>query len=262
MTVALTQDARDDLERYLRGVKAALRGHPAVDADEVEGDIRGHVDAELAEREQPVGADGLRAVLERLGAPGQWVPSEELPWWKRALDRLHTGPEDWRLAYLTLVTLVGGFLFPPLFVVSPLLARATLAQLEACGEPIGPRRWLVYPPLVLWYGAFGLLLTFAPLLPVAALATNPPTRADLAALLPEPFWAAFASGVALALGAWWTLVGLALGAFPSVVRLVFRPFADGFEREHGMRVALVGATLVAAAAAAAGATALMLDLPG
>jgi hypothetical protein len=51
MTV-LTPEAQAYLDRYLRQVRAALRGHRAVDADEVERDVIGHVNAELASGQQ------------------------------------------------------------------------------------------------------------------------------------------------------------------------------------------------------------------
>ena len=45
----LTHDAQSDLNRYLSRVKNALRPHATVDADEVERDIRGHIEAELSD---------------------------------------------------------------------------------------------------------------------------------------------------------------------------------------------------------------------
>ena len=57
--VALSDDARNHLERYLRQVKAALRGHSSLDAAEVERDVRSHIDAELAGQPEPVDAGSL-----------------------------------------------------------------------------------------------------------------------------------------------------------------------------------------------------------
>src|SRR5205823_4793560 len=103
-------------------------------------DVRGHIEAELAGQPEPIGAGSLRAVLDRLGSPGTWVPAEELPGWRRVLGRLRSGPEDWRLAYLTLAgSILGPLLFlsgpflwplePILMITSFLMARATLALL-------------------------------------------------------------------------------------------------------------------------------------
>ncbi len=69
MMVTLTDDAQRHLDRYVKQVKAALRGHPSVDAAEVERDVLGHIDAELSGEPEPVGASSLRHVLDRLGTP-------------------------------------------------------------------------------------------------------------------------------------------------------------------------------------------------
>ena len=100
-TAILTPEAQAYLERYLRKVRGALRGHRAVDADDVERDVISHVSAELGEPSDPVTAAQLRTVLERLGNPDQWISADELPLWRRVMLRLRTGPEDWRLPYIT-----------------------------------------------------------------------------------------------------------------------------------------------------------------
>ena len=146
-----TQDAQSILDRYLGRVKSALRPHPSVDADEVERDIRGHIEAELAEARAPVTAERLGSVLDRLGSPNAWVPADDLAAWRRLLIHISSGPEDWRLAYLALGLFVLFPLAPPLLFVSPLLARAGLALLEERGEPAGARKWLLYPPLLFIY---------------------------------------------------------------------------------------------------------------
>ncbi len=97
MMVALSDDARTHLEQYLKQVRAALRGHASVDADEVERDLRSHVDAELSGHPEPIDAARLREVLNRLGTPRTLAPSDDLPPWRRLLERLRSGPEDWRL---------------------------------------------------------------------------------------------------------------------------------------------------------------------
>jgi hypothetical protein len=120
-------------------------------ADEVERDIRGHIEAELAESPTPITDARLRSVLDRLGSPSQWVPADELPLWHKLIVRLKFGPEDWRLAYLTFALFLASLVLGPIglvfFVASIPLARATLALLDQEDEPVGARRWLVYPPL-------------------------------------------------------------------------------------------------------------------
>ena len=101
--VALTSDARGYLDSYMRQVKATLRRNPSIDADDVERDVLGHIEAELSDAVEPVTAASLRPILDRLGSPNQWVPIDDLPFWRQVLTRLRSGPEDWRLAYLTFV---------------------------------------------------------------------------------------------------------------------------------------------------------------
>jgi hypothetical protein len=244
--LTLTNDAQSNLERYLRRVKAALRGYPSVDADEVERDIRGHIEAELADSPAPITAPRLGNVLERLGSPNQWVPFDELPAWRKVLIRLSAGPEDWRLAYATFALLVTGLLLGPLgpvlILASVPVARATLALLDERDEPVGARRWLVYPSLVAAYFVIALVLFFLPVAPVAA-AADPSVRAGLLAWLPAPFWLSYSSLVALVAGIWWTTLGLLLTRFRHAVIYVFWPFADRFDRRHGMRVAYAGLTV-------------------
>lgn len=76
----LTEKARADLEAYLRDVRAALEGDPGVDPDHVVEGIREHVEAALNRQgDEPGTAEGLADVLERLGIPGQWAASGEVP---------------------------------------------------------------------------------------------------------------------------------------------------------------------------------------
>lgn len=247
----LTQDAHGELDRYLHRVKAVLQAHPSVDADEVERDIRGHIEAELAGAPAPVTEIRLRAVLDRLGSPSQWIPADELPIWRKALVRLQSGPEDWRLTYATFALFVAGLLTGGstggvLFLVSILLSRATLELLEEEGEPVGARRWLLYPPLLVIY--LGMLMAIL-LGPPAVLATagDPTVRAEAIAWFPEPFSASLPLLVGVVAGVWWVLLGLALARWHRTVHATFRPFAGWFERRHGMRLVCVGVVVGALA---------------
>jgi hypothetical protein len=245
-TISLPRDAQGELDRYLIRVKTALHAYPSVDADEVERDIRGHIEAELSESTEPVTLLRLRAVLERLGRPSQWVPAEELPLWRKLLIRMRVGPDDWRLAYLTFALFVAAVVFipiaPALLLASCLTARATLALLEEEGEPIGARSWLVYPPLVLLYIAIALAIVLLPPAPVL-IAADPTLRDAAAARLPAPFWPALACALALAAGIWWALLGAVLARFTAGARVLFRPFGDWLDRRHGLRLALLGGAI-------------------
>jgi hypothetical protein len=256
--VVLTQDAQSQLARYLRQMRTALRGHPSVDPDDIERDVLGHIDAELAGHHEPIVESDLRRVLERLGAPSQWVPAEELtPWWG-LISSLRDGPEDWRLAYLSLaLAFVGATLFLgnawlwPLPLLLPIvaffMARASLEMLEHHEEPIGARRWLLYPVLLPWYVVGAVVLLLWPMVLIGGALNDVPIEEWAARSTPEWSWAIVPASVALALGLWWACLGLILRRLPAAPRAAFRPFANGFERRHGMRLALVGALVAAAA---------------
>lgn len=255
---AFTPDAQLYLDRYLRQVKAALRGNPSVDAQEVERDVRGHIDAELHGAE-PVTLSALQQVLARLGSPSQWTDFDEQPLWRRVMVRLQSGPEDWRLAYLTFALFLcgpglGPFLGPlgPMcFIASFPFARATLSLMEEREEPIGARKWLVYPTLILWYATLALLLLIWPAPAVGGGLTqlrelhDPRIDAVLA-----PAWFTVVAGATLALGAWWMLLGVLLPRVLRVLRVVFWPFAESVERRHGFVLAGLGVVVAALGAAA------------
>jgi hypothetical protein len=225
-----------------------------VDADDVERDIRGHIDAELAASPAPVTEVRLRAVLNQLGSPSQWVPAEDLPIWRTALIRLRSGPEDWRLAYATFVLfvagpLVAGAIGGMLFLASILLSRAALELLAEEDEPVGARRWLLYPPLlVIYFGLLAIILLAPPA--VTATLGDPTIRAEAIGWLPDPFWVTLPLLVGGVAGAWWLVLGLALTRWHGAVPATFRPFAGWFERRHGVRLAYVGFGVLALATTA------------
>lgn len=259
--VTLTQDAQGHLDRYLRQVKAALRGHASVDAGDVERDVLGHIDAELEGQPEPIGEGTLKQVLDRLGTPDTWVPAEDLPAWRRVLNRLRSGPEDWRLAYLSPTLFVAGAtlflkgpylwpLEPFLMLASLLMARASLALLAEHDEPVGARRWLIYPPLLVWYVPLLVVLFAWPLTAVNDVMENSPAiRTRLIDFAPGVSWLVFPLAAGLTIGLWWTLIGLLLARFRSAVHVIFWPFAGWFERRHATRVVLVGLLLALASGA-------------
>jgi hypothetical protein len=254
--VAYSQEAQSHLERYLRQIKTALRGHPSIDADEVERDVLGHIDAELSGQPEPIAASRLLPVLDRLGSPNQWVPVDDHPSWRRSLDGFSSGPGDWRLASLTFGLFVAGptlFLgdlipwpLPPvLMVLSLLMARVTLALFDERGEQVGVRRWLIYPPLLVWYGVFIVALFGGPVLLILIFGSDDPAfRSWLFGWLGEPVWVRMSTLILLLLGTWWAFLGMVAGRIAGIVHAVFWPFADWFERRQAMRVALTGLLLM------------------
>ncbi len=167
--IGLTPDAEARLEGYLHQVRAALVGVPDVSPDEIEADIREHVENELRTAVRPVALFVLESVLNRLGPPTQWLPAgrtssplAEVPSLGRYLrarlrgigNALWRGPEDWRLPYLSFGVFAFGVLAFPLFplflIVSYLLARAGVAVAKEKGIELGvARKWLLYPPTLI-----------------------------------------------------------------------------------------------------------------
>jgi len=102
----LSKTAKEHLEKYLQEVRVYLRGCKSVDADEIQRDITEHIENELVSVVEPISSDDIDTILKRLGNPQRWVPEEELTWWRKIVLRLRTGPEDWRLAYMSFALLV------------------------------------------------------------------------------------------------------------------------------------------------------------
>ncbi len=255
MTATLTPDALQRLDRYLGQVRVLLRGAPNLDADEVERDIRAHIDAELGGTEAPVGAQRLEEVLQRLGSPSQWVGEEEIPPWRRLLARLLSG-EDWRLAYLCLATTGVGLLLTlagtpiglAFFAAGYVLGRAAVALADERGEPLGARRWLIVGSIAVVVIPVLFALLAGPLLPLGPVgyeegwyagtfigqaAADPPGRAALV----------YTGLIALALGVWWLVLaglwGVLWRLLGSFARPIYEPRAP-----HRRWLAIAGLALV------------------
>jgi len=196
--IALTPDAQFRLGLYLHEVRAAVARVPEVNPDEIEADIREHIETEFRDAVRPVTLAELEAVLVRLGPPAQWVPSapgsappagpgwSPRAWLRQAVHSaagvLWRGPEDWRLPYLAFGVFALGVvafpLFPLCLVLSYLLARAARAVAAEKGVSLGARRWLLYPPLVLVAVPLLLAGLFGPVVPAAAGAAHELAEAD------------------------------------------------------------------------------------
>ena len=211
---------------------------------DIEQDIRDHVGAELADCSASISLDELDSVLQRLGSPRQWAADHVPPHQAGSPGR----SVDDRLAYACAGSMVLFLVFPPLLVLSWLLARWTLARFEERGEPLGARQWLLYPPILIVAGplaVIGLLWAFAPFAELGGAIHNQPQ------LLSSPARDVVGAVTValLGLGVYWMVLGAA-GAFGDrLVRLLFYPFAEGFRRRHGWWFSSVGAALTAAAAA-------------
>jgi hypothetical protein len=243
-TAILTPEAQAYLERYLRRVRSALRGHRSVDADDVERDVICHVSAELGQPADAVTTAQLRTVLERLGNPDQWISADELPLWRRVMLRLRTGPEDWRLPYITFalwaIGPVLGRIVPLFLIASFFTARATVALVDSEGDDLGARRWLVYPPLVISYMGTAVALMGWPMaLTAGASEELLRVHPDLWSAI-EPVWLGVPGIFLSVAGLWWTIVGFVSIRIVPAIRNVFYPLANWFEPRHGRALMAVG----------------------
>ena len=131
--------------------------------------------ATIAHVNRPVTLEELEAVLARLGPPNQWANvgvnsqafangvapfdgKEFLRELRRksrgVLATLWRGPEDWRLPYLTFgLTLLAPVTLGFTLLLAYLLGRATVDLAHEKGQPLGARRWLVYPAILMVNGS-------------------------------------------------------------------------------------------------------------
>ena len=177
----LSPEAAARLDDYLHQVRAALAGAADVNPDEIDADVREHVENELHAAPRPVPLATLESVLTKLGPPSQWGAATDPTLFARARHllgerakrvrfTLWNGPEDWRLPYLSFGVLVLGALtvvvFPLALLVSYILSRAGLALAQEKGIDLATgRKWLLYPPVVI---VSAVLLVAVVMCPVVA----------------------------------------------------------------------------------------------
>jgi hypothetical protein len=249
--MTLTPEAQAKLEDYIARMRSALRGSPAIEPAEVEQNVREHVEVALAGSGGAVGAERLQAVLEQLGPPERWLAEDERPAWRRVLERISSGPEDWRLAYLAFGTFALALLLLPLgigvllLIPAFLLSRAEAELLASRGEELGARRWLVTPAI--WIVL--LLVSFAALVgPVIALGDlglrDGQLRFVSSPRAPHGSWervrieTGYVAGVA---GAWWLVLAAIFAAAVKPFRVFFLPVTASLGRKQAAVLALVGA---------------------
>jgi hypothetical protein len=268
----LDPEADRRLARYLDQMRAALRGSRTVDPVDVEADVTAHIQSELASLTAPVTLTALDGVLERLGSPRRWVPTEEQSVWRQVSAHLRAGPEDWRLAYLCLVTFLGALMLAPvglgplagaLFLASYLSARAVITLFDESGEELGAQRWFVNPTLVFTHGLLLIALVIAPLglligaaeeiVAVEAVRPRVPELVAKHAFLLQRMADAndpydLAVGIKQAahvllgvLGPWLVLLGLLARTWPAAPARLFRPLLAGFRPRHANLILATGA---------------------
>lgn len=245
--IEMTDTARQRFDSYLSRLRSSLRGARSVEPDDVEQSVREHIEFALAGTPAPVGAEHLGVVLDRLGPPERWIPEEERPIWKQMFDRLRSGPEDWRLAYIAFGMLVLTFILMPiggilLLIPAFLLSRAYVAFVTEKGEPIGARKWLIYPAIVM------LMLFVVGTIVIAPAAGITAFLIEEQHLYRDDVRLQAAAGLA-AFGAWFMAAAALLALLLRPLQAFFRPVLDGFRRKHFAILAGVGAIAAAAGAA-------------
>lgn len=253
--IELTPDARVRLEAYLQRMRHALRGTRAVEPAEVEQSVREHVELALAGAPAPVGADRLAAVLDQLGAPERWLPDDERSWWRRALGYVMDGPEDWRLPYLSFAFTTLSIVFLPvggalLLIPAFILGRAWVSLMKERGEPLDARRWLIFPPIVLFF----LLFLAGALVSVIGLGVALSSESDLRAYgIPRPPGGdahasevvAFIGYVMTVAGGWWLVLSGLLAFLFEPIRHLFAPLLDNARRRHLLGLVFLAAVCLA-----------------
>jgi hypothetical protein len=249
MMIDFTPEAQRRFDEYLQRMRISLRGTRSVEPEEVEQNVLEHVEMALAGVPAPVGPERLTSVLEQLGPPERWLPEDEKPFWRKAMDRVMSGSEDWRLAYASLGIMllmvitfpIGGVL---LLLPAYLLSRACVALTAERGETLGARKWLVLPPIVLALvlvagtaliapaGGFGAVLSEVG---IRDLGFDYGNRAERGRL--------FLGLLSMATGAWWIVLSGVLAMLMRPFRFLFSPFTDGMRRGHALVLTTAGVVL-------------------
>lgn len=225
--IEMTPAARQHLDAYFQRLSDKLHGTRVEGADEVEQSVREHIEIALEDARAPVSVTDMIAVLDRLGAPEHWVDD---------IDSVRVGTDDSRLPYVTfglVLISIATFMFFGFLLLIPAMfvSRAWIEQKRERGEPLGSRRWLVYPAIALVLASTALLLFAAP--PLIA-ANEFRFNSDLRALM---------------VGVWWMIAAGLCAVFVRPIRFVFTPLLDGLHRRHFAVFAAIGALLAAAGGA-------------
>jgi hypothetical protein len=246
----LTPSAQQRFDEYFRRLRHSMRGASPAEADDVEQSVREHIDVALAGAATPIGNEQLAEVLDRLGAPDRWIGVEEPSFVRRMMERLRSGPEDWRLAYAAFGLFLLALILMPigigvlLMFASYLVSRAYVDFMETKDEVPGGRRWLVYPPIALFL--FMAVAFFVVGLAGPALAWGLDDHGFLRILeetnvrAPYPEVRFVAGSIATVLGTWWILASLIGMALLPVSRFLFKPLLARIRRTHFLGLTLVG----------------------
>jgi hypothetical protein len=253
--IDFTPEAKQRFDGYLQRMRTSLRGSRSVEPGEVEQNVVEHVELALAGVPGPIGPDRLAHVLEQLGPPERWLSDDERTWWRKIMDRVITGPEDWRLPYLSFAITFLMFLFFPvggvmLLLPAFLVSRAYVALMDERGEPLGARKWLVLPPIAFVLVLVSGAVLIAPAAAIAGILSEVGLRNLGFDAGTRTEQMRYVSGfVTLGAGAWWIVLS---GVFALVMRpyaSLFAPLTSGLRRGHALVLTIGGVVLAAIGAA-------------
>lgn len=250
----LTPSAQQRFDEYFRRLRRSMRGASPAEAEDVEQSVREHIDVALAGAATPIGSEQLAAVLDRLGSPDRWMGDEERSIIQRVMERLRSGPEDWRLAYMAFGLFLLALILTPVGIgvlimgASYLVSRAYVDFMEAKDEVPGGRRWLVYPPIALFlFLAVGFFVV-GPAGPVLVWGLEDEgflrILNETSVHAPYPEVRFLAGSTATVLGTWWILASLIGMVFLPISRFVFKPLLARVRRTHFLGLTIVGALAV------------------
>jgi hypothetical protein len=247
----MTPAARQQLDSYLQRLRSELRATRAEAAEEVEQSVREHIEIALENAPAPVSGTDMIAILDRLGSPEQWLAEETRAVADRGGD---SGADGSRLPYvafgLVLVSIASFMFFGFLLLIPAMfVSRAWIEQKRERGEPLGSKRWLVYPSIALVLAFVAVLSLLAPPLTAMTHIRNDVGRLFDIPIDPVGQLRVHAGVRALMVGTWWIIAGGLCAAFIRPIRFVFLPLLDGVRRKHFAMLSAIGAFLAAAGAA-------------
>ena len=224
--VNLTVNAQSYLNDYMSRLRKYLKGCKSCDAEEIQQNVTEHIESELGPTEEPVSVEKLKPVLIRLGSPEQFVPAEELSWYRRILLKMQHGPDDWRLSYICFGLFILGLITGPgLLIFIPLSFYIARAALNIAGgkEELGNQRILLYPSLVVIYLVLAGAVLFGPIFLFGGLADG---LKKCFPRFPEEvaYWRMAISFIVGATGLWWLIVMGIVKCKKRFFEKVFYPF--------------------------------------
>jgi hypothetical protein len=236
--INLSGEARSHLDKYLRKMRNYLKDCSSVDAGEVEQNIRDHIENEVQSIGETVSFEELDAVLKKLGSPEKWVPEEDFSWWRKIVLRLRSGPEDWRLAYISFGLLVLGLLIGHnafvIFVPASFVISRCVLSVGGDHKVLKSQKWLIYPSLIVVY----LFVIFCLLAwPIPLLFELAKECEDLKIdMFPwnttdeTVYWSIGIILIAAVTCLWWLILALIYNKIAHIFQVLFRPFAEKIKR--------------------------------